>query len=120
MVNLTSATTFAEFVDEVRNGCSRVLMMPEYRQNLLLRTLASASDVMRHYPVHPVGRHWTERVSYDDDGRPLSCVWPKGGPFWVRSSVAVLHLLTSPLLRPMTEVAFRTMDPALIDERVNA
>ena len=75
---------------------------------------------MRHYPVHPVGQHWTDRVSYDDDGRPLSCVWPRGGPFWVRSSVAVLHLLTSPLLRPMTEVAFRTMDPALMDERVSA
>ena len=121
LLNLTSASTFAEFAEEVRGGCSRVLIMPEYRQHLLLRTLASASDVMRHYPWRPDGQYWTDRVSYDADGlRPLSEVWPHGGPFWVRSSVRVLHLLTSPLLRPMVGAAFRTMNTTLADEVVGA
>ena len=121
LLNLTTASTFAEFAEEVRGGCSRVLIMPEYRQHLLLRTLASASDVMRHYPWRPEGRTWTDRVSYDAGGlRPLSELWPQGGPFWVRSSVRVLHLLTSPLLRPMVGAAFRTMKTTLTDEGVRA
>ena len=121
LLNLTTASTFAEFAEEVRGGCSRVLIMPEYRQHLLLRTLASASDVMRHYPWRPEGQDWTDRVSYDASGlRPLSELWPHGGPFWVRSSVRVLHLLTSPLLRPMVGAAFRTMKTTLTDEGVRA
>ena len=121
LLNLTTATTFAEFADDVRNGCSRVLIMPEYRQHLLLRTLASASDVMGHYPWRPDRQHWTDRVSYEADGlKPLSDVWPRGGPFWVRSSVRVLHVLTSPLLRPMVGAAFRTMNPSLNDEVARA
>jgi hypothetical protein len=121
LLNLTRAKTFAEFVDEVRDGRSDVLIMPEYRQHLLLRTLASASDVMRHYPWRHERQHWTDRVTYEADGlKPLSAVWPGGGPFWVRSSVRVLHLLTSPLLRPMVGAAFRTVDPRLADEGVRA
>ena len=121
LLNLTTATTFAEFADEVRDGCSRVLIMPEYRQHLLLRTLASASDVMGHYPWRPDRQHWTDRVSYEADGvKSLSNVWPGGGPFWVRSSVRVLHVLTSPLLRPMVGAAFRTMNPSLNDEVARA
>lgn len=121
LLNLTTASTFAEFAEEVRDGCSRVLIMPEYRQHLVLRTLASASDVMRHYPWRPEGQYWTDRVSYEANGlRPLSEVWPHGGPFWVRSSVRVLHLLTSPLLRPMVGAAFRTMNTTLADEVVRA
>ena len=54
LLNLTTATTFAEFADEVRDGCSRVLIMPEYRQHLLLRTLASASR--RHGPLSLAAR----------------------------------------------------------------
>jgi hypothetical protein len=121
LLNLTTAGTFAEFAEEVREGCSTVLIMPEYRQHLLLRTLASASDVMRHYPWRPEGQYWTDRVSYEAEGlRPLSEVWPHGGPFWVRSSVRVLHLLTNPLLRPMVGAAFRTMNTTLADEVVRA
>ncbi len=121
LLNLTTATTFGEFVGEVRDGCSRVLIMPEYRQHLLLRTLASASDVMGHYPWRPDRQHWTDRVSYEADGvKSLSNVWPGGGPFWVRSSVRVLHVLTSPLLRPMVGAAFRTMNPSLNDEVARA
>ena len=54
LLNLTTATTFAEFAEEVRDGCSRVLIMPEYRQHLLLRTLASASG--RHGPLSLAAR----------------------------------------------------------------
>ena len=121
LLNLTTASTFAEFAEEVREGCSRVLIMPEYRQHLLLRTLASASDVMRHYPGGPrASTGLTASPTMPSGLRPLSEVWPHGGPFWVRSSVRVLHLLTSPLLRPMVGAAFRTMKTTLADEVVRA
>ena len=69
LLNLTTATTFAEFAEEVRDGCSRVLIMPEYRQHLLLRTLASASDV--HAATTPGG----PRAS---TGRTASPTMPTG------------------------------------------
>ena len=38
----------------------------------------------------------------------------------MRSSVRLLHVLTSPLLRPMVGAAFRTMNPSLNDEVARA
>ncbi|MGH9938493.1 MAG: PHP domain-containing protein, partial [Blastocatellia bacterium] len=56
VLNLTRAASFAEFVAEVReDGRSDVLLMPEYRESRVLRTLEVVADVLRHYPNHPQG-----------------------------------------------------------------
>jgi hypothetical protein len=121
LLNLTAAQSFAEFVAEVRDGLSQVVMMPEYRQPILTRTLAAAADVLRRYPSFPVGRqHWTERVTCDSDGnlRPLSFHWPDGGPVWVRSSVRAFQIVTSPIVLPVLSAALVRMEPpADLDER---
>src|SRR5262249_29253513 len=74
VLNLTRATSFAEFVTEVREDRrSDVLLMPEYRESRVLRTLEVIADVLRHYPSHPQGqRLWTNRVFIDleDKGGP--------------------------------------------------
>lgn len=81
LLNLTSATSFSEFVQEVRGGHSHVLAMPQYSDCTHLRVYHTLLDVIRHYPDHPIGlRNWDERVHHPDSQgvlRPLSALWQK-------------------------------------------
>lgn len=82
-INLTHATSFTEFVHEVRRERkSHVLFMPQYRQPWKHRILQSTLDAIRNYPDFPEGsRKWDERVYHPDrDGvvRPLSELWKDG------------------------------------------
>ena len=55
-VNLTNATTFNEFVHEIRNeGRSHVLFMPQYAQPWKHRIMQSTLDAVRDYPDFPEG-----------------------------------------------------------------
>ncbi len=110
VVNLTTAKTFAEFADQVRGGESHVVVMPEYAQPTELRKLAAAADVVRHYRAYPrERRHWTGRVSWhlDDGIKPLSHVWPDGGPFWIRSVFAAFRIAACPVARAVLTPLFR-------------
>jgi hypothetical protein len=103
LLNLTRATSFAEFVEEVReDNHSEVLLMPEYRDSLVARTIQVAADVLRQYPNHPLGRErWSDRVFVDiGDGCGSSALarhWPRGGPAWVRASLWMLRMLGTKL-----------------------
>jgi hypothetical protein len=82
-INLTHATSFTEFVHEVRQERkSHVLFMPQYAQPWKHRILQSTLDAIRNYPEFPLGsRRWDERVYHpDSDGqiRPLSTLWKDG------------------------------------------
>ena len=113
MVNLTCAESFAEFAAEVRDGLSHIVVMPEYREHLASRILASTSDVLRFYGCHPVGwQRWFDRVSCESAGqlRPLSDRWPGGGPFWVRSAIRTLRVISSPRLLPIWRAALQRLD----------
>jgi hypothetical protein len=84
-INLTNATSFTEFVHEVRREKkSDVLFMPQYAEPWKHRILRSTIDAIRHYPEFPQGsRTWDERVYHPDDNgaiRPLSELWPNGQP----------------------------------------
>jgi hypothetical protein len=85
LLNLTSATSFSEFVEEVRNGHSHVLAMPQYSDCTHLRVYHTLLDVIRNYPDHPLGsRNWDERVHHPDSQgtlRPLSALWEKPPAF---------------------------------------
>ncbi len=79
-VNLTHATTFNEFVHEVRRERkSHMLFMPQYREPWKHRILQSTLDAIRDYPHFPEGsRTWDERVYHPDKNgniRPLSTLW---------------------------------------------
>ncbi len=82
-INLTQATSFTEFVYEVRRERkSHILFMPQYAQPWKHRILQSTLDAIRNYPTFPEGlRRWDERVYHPDSHgviRPLSELWEHG------------------------------------------
>lgn len=85
LLNLTNAASFSEFVEEVRQGHSDVLAMPQYADCTSLRVYHGVLDVIRYYPDHPLGaRNWDERVYHpDSEGKPraLSMLWEKPPKF---------------------------------------
>ncbi len=79
-VNLTRAANFAEFADEVRQGCSRVLFMPQYAEPLVMRYIRAVNDIVGKYPDSPLGENWDERVYHpgrNGEERPISELWGK-------------------------------------------
>ena len=82
-VNLTHATSFNEFVHEIRReNRSHVLFMPQYAEPWKHRIMRSTLDAIRDYPDFPEGsRRWDERVYHPDHNgvdRPISQLWPDG------------------------------------------
>lgn len=86
ILNLTKASTFEEFVDEVRTSHrSHVIFMPQYRESVNWRTMQTVVDILRDYPGALEGRrNWTQRVYYrqpSGDAVPVAAIWPNGnGP----------------------------------------
>jgi hypothetical protein len=98
-INLTNATSFTEFVHEIRRERrSNVLFMPQYAEPWKHRLLQSTLDAIRDYPDFPQGsRTWDERAYHPDANgvvRPLSEIWPKGhAPLsihWIIKAVQML------------------------------
>jgi hypothetical protein len=98
-LNLTNATSFTEFVHEIRREKkSEILFMPQYAEPWKLRILQSAIDAVRHYPEFPDGSQtWDQRVYHPDANgvaRPLSELWPDGTPPWAMSwGVGLVQLM---------------------------
>jgi hypothetical protein len=98
-INLTNATSFTEFVHEVRREKkSDLLFMPQYAEPWKHRIMRSAIDAVRHYPEFPQGsRTWDERVYHPDANgvsRPLSQLWPDGTPPWAMTwGVALVQFM---------------------------
>jgi hypothetical protein len=104
-INLTNATSFTEFVHEIRRQrMSNVLFMPQYAEPWKLRLLRSTIDAIRNYPDFPQGsRNWDERAYHPDANgvaRPLSELWPNGSaPLAMKGIIAMVQLLGR---RPLT------------------
>jgi hypothetical protein len=100
-VNLTNATSFNEFVDEIRREHrSHVLFMPQYAEPWKHRIMRSTLDAIRDYPDFPDGsRRWDERVYHPDVNgvaRPLSQLWPDGqAPAYMRMVIHFVRMLGS-------------------------
>jgi hypothetical protein len=100
-VNLSNATSFTEFVHEVRyEDRSHVLFMPQYSEPWKHRILESTLDVIRDYPEFPMGsRYWDERVWHPDRNgvvRPLRELWPDGSaPGWMTMTIKAVRLMGS-------------------------
>jgi hypothetical protein len=117
VINLTDASTFEEFVDEIREGRkSQVALMPEYEQPLHSRQLQSFSEILKYYSDSAEHRRrWFDRVFFDNgDGKgivPLSAHgWKRGGPVWLRGAIWTLGFLGSPTMRPIFRVARKRVD----------
>lgn len=99
-INLTNATSFTEFVHEVRAGLSHVMFMPQYAEPWKHRVLASTLDAVRYHPDFPQGsRSWDDRVFHPDkEGvpQPLSQLWPDGNaPWYMRYGIKAVLLMGS-------------------------
>jgi len=98
-INLTNATSFTEFVHEIRREKkSDMLFMPQYAEPWKHRILQSTIDAVRNYPEFPQGsRNWDERVYHPDMNgvvRPLSEVWPAGkAPRAMRAVIGAVQLM---------------------------
>lgn len=98
-VNLTRATSFTEFVHEVRRERqSHVLFMPQYAEPWKHRILNSTLDAIRDYPHFPEGsRRWDQRVYHPDSKgamQPLSEIWVKGrAPAYIRGVLSGVRMM---------------------------
>ena len=119
VLNLTRASSFAEFVAEVRGDRhSDVLILPSYDEPLALRQLETVADAVRRYPKHPHGRRgFTSRTFIDLEGysaHPLSFYWDEGAPIWLRPVLATIVALGSDKSRRLMRPAFRRTERDLI------
>jgi hypothetical protein len=100
-INLSNASSFTEFVHEVRyEGISSVLFMPQYAEPWKHRILQSTLDAIRDYPDFPQGsRRWDERVYHPDQNgviRPISELWATGeAPSYLTFAIKAIRLLGS-------------------------
>ena len=103
-INLTNASTFAEFVQEVRVGKqSTVLFMPQHREPMRFRVLQTMWDVMREYPDHPADRRrWSDRIFFrDEDGiaKPVATFFNGNEPAIVKQFSTLIRLVDSRSVR---------------------
>jgi len=98
-INLTNATSFTEFVHEIRREKkSNLLFLPQYAEPWKHRLLQSTVDAIRNYPEFPQGsRNWDERAYHPDRNgviRPLSEIWPAGkAPRAMRALIGAVQLM---------------------------
>lgn len=99
IVNLSRATTFAEFVEEIRGErVSHTVFMPQYQEPLKMRVLQTMADVVREYPENFGGRRtWADRVHYRDPETntttSLGQLWPDGGPTIVKHFISAMRIV---------------------------
>lgn len=117
VINITGASTFEEFADEIRTDKrSQVVLMPAYEQPLHSRQLESFAEILSHYPHFRAGRQkWFERIFFDNgDGLGARALteygWIRGGPLWLRIAVWTLGVMGGPTVRPFFRMARKKKD----------
>jgi hypothetical protein len=102
-VNLTNARSFAEFAEEIRNGCSSILVMPHYREPMAQRVLEAARDILRSYPEYPGRERWSDRIFYqcaNGVARTLAEIWGGHQPWWLDATAGTVQFLAGTWFRP--------------------
>ena len=82
-INLTSAASFTEFVEEIRvDRVSHVHFMPQYQERWEQRIFRSTLNAVTDFPEFMPGwQRWDERAFHPDkDGvmRSFAELWPRG------------------------------------------
>jgi hypothetical protein len=112
-INLTMATNFRDFVDEIRvERRSRVLFMQQYAKPWEQRILHSTLDAVTDFPEFIEGwRRWDDRAFHRDrDGelRPLSQLWADGrAPLPLRAAIEFVRMGRSRTFTRSFSLAFR-------------
>jgi hypothetical protein len=107
-LNLTNATSFSEFAEEIRHGHSHVLIASHYRKPHSHRLIQNALEAFRPYKAHELGwEAWTDRVFYEFDGgmvRPLSEIWGVRPPSIFAAIAALIRFADRKPLRQFLRV----------------
>ncbi len=118
-VNLTNASTFAEFVDEIRTDrWSDILFMPQYRENFKVRIIQNMCEVLRDDPDHSLGwKKWSDRIFYvcdDGEERSLNELFGDKVPGVINYFIGLMGLVETSWLRSALRFALpRKEEPAL-------
>ncbi len=126
MINVTDATCFSEFVEEVRKDKqSEVLILPVYSQSLTYRQVRSIGQILGHFSEFPVSRRrWSQRVYFDwQDGRgvdSLASRWNGGEPRHYRLAVKAINMLGSPWLATLWNLIDPAMSASTIEKAVQS
>ncbi len=117
VVNLTDATDFAGFAQEVREGRSVIALLPRLLESYKLRLLETAFDILRDHPGHSLGWvRWSDRVFYARQSgaiTSLSALWGRRQPGAIRSFVNLMGLLGTQTVRPALRWALAEKEAAL-------
>jgi hypothetical protein len=101
-INLSNASSFSEFAQEIRDGHSTVLVLPHYGEPMALRILEATWDVLRTYPEYPGRAEWTDRIFYrGEDGvaRSVASIWNRRAPKILRAARGLLQFLATSQMR---------------------
>jgi hypothetical protein len=111
-LNLTRSESFAEFVGEIRRDQrSHVLLMPQYAEPVLIRTVRTLLDVIRSYPEFPLGsRRWDDRIFHPDPAtssdRPISAFW-KAPPAYIERTFSCIRVMENAAVQRALRRIFR-------------
>jgi hypothetical protein len=114
-LNLTNASTWEEFIAEVRAGHSHVLFMPQYRESLVLRYIENVWHVVRDHPNLPDRLHWSDRVFWNHHTKgigPLSSYMTEV-PAVITGFINVIEWLMSPRVHTTLAALARREEIAL-------
>lgn len=117
VVNLTDATDFAGFAQEIRAGRSVIALLPRLLESHKLRLFEAAFDILRDHPGHSLGWvRWSDRVFYMRHCgtiASLSELWGRRQPGFVSSVVNLMGLLGTQTVRPALRWALAEKEAAL-------
>ena len=110
VLNLTAASQFSEFVEEIRRGRqSQILSMPQYEDSLRLRIVQNIGDILREDDTHSMGwKCWSDRVFYrceDGEVRSISQLWGKSAPSVVNWCIGLIRLAENRRMRGALRIA---------------
>ncbi len=117
ILNMTNAATFPEFVEEIREGFSDILITNQYLEPLPMRILQNLEDVLSDLDDHAYGwKHWSDRAFYvcaDGVTRSLHQAWGEE-PLAVRLFTSGLRLLRQPHFKGAFRAAFARREPVTL------
>jgi hypothetical protein len=104
-LNLTNASTFSEFVSEIRfDRVSRVYFAAHGAESRTLRIYREVCEVLREDPSHGLGWvKWSDRVFYrtaEGEVKSVSRLWNGEQPHVIRCFVSLVRLLDYARIAP--------------------
>jgi hypothetical protein len=109
-LNMTNATSFAEFVEEIRTDQhSEVVLMPQYFEPLRQRLMENAWHALSDAPGEFGRSHWMSRVfleGLDGTSRPVSDFTGTRFQTFVDKFRRIMAFLAKPQIRPAVRLAF--------------